>query len=207
LVYGVRESGDWTPILNKVLGGTFTETRINNPSGTYQFHWIVANQFANEIDLIRIDPYRADALVVIARYPVSTITTYPLLVGNVTGSTSPSPVSPGAVQQSESIAPISPGSGNSIVGKWAVNWDWNCTSYPKNNNQMIINSDGTWAWDTGTGGKWTRTGDNIHIVCDNGPAVYDGTIQANTMSGAISRIGVTDNGPRTGCWSASKVSS
>jgi hypothetical protein len=177
-VFSVKEDSRDCPLLNEVLGGTFTETRLDSPNGTYQFHWIVANQFANEVDLIRFDPYWNDAPVVIARYPVKTITTY---------------------------ATAAQGPESSVVGKWIVNYDWNCTGSPRN-DQMIINSDGTWAWGTGGTGKWTRTGDNIHIVSDGGPAVYDGTIQASTISGAISRIGVTE-GPRTGCWSASKVSS
>jgi hypothetical protein len=71
-VYSVNRIG-LTPILNEVLGGTFTESRVGSESGTYQFHWIVANQLANEIDLIRIDPYWSDAPEVIARYLLSTI--------------------------------------------------------------------------------------------------------------------------------------
>jgi len=77
-VYSVSRDG-FKPVLYEVLGGTFTKSRVD--SGTYQFHWIVANQLANEIDLIRIDPFWTDDPVVVARYSLSTITIYNTVSG------------------------------------------------------------------------------------------------------------------------------
>jgi len=77
-VYSVSRDG-FKPVLYEVLGGTFTKSRVD--SGTYQFHWIVANQLANEIDLIRIDPFWTDDPVVVARYSLSIITIYNTVSG------------------------------------------------------------------------------------------------------------------------------
>jgi hypothetical protein len=85
-VYSVTNDDDGVqvPILYKVLGGPFTKTRYNQ--GTYAFHWIVADLFPGEIDLIRIDPYWRDSPVVVARYPQNSIETYSTGQGTSTSS-------------------------------------------------------------------------------------------------------------------------
>jgi Flp pilus assembly protein TadD len=90
---------------------------------------------------------------------------------------------------------------DSIVGKWINRYDWGCTGSPTQ-GELNFKGDGTLFDDGNRTGKWTRTGDNIHITWDTGPAVYDGTIQTNTMGGVLSG---TPKPPMTGCWSASKV--
>jgi hypothetical protein len=83
-VYSVAHDDDGVqlPILYKVLGGPFTKTRYRD--GTYAFHWIVADPFSGEIDLIRIDPYWIDSPVVMARYPLNSIETYSTGQGTAT---------------------------------------------------------------------------------------------------------------------------
>jgi tetratricopeptide (TPR) repeat protein len=71
---------------------------------------------------------------------------------------------------------------DSIVGKWINRYDWGCTG-SSTQGELNFKGDGTLFDDKDGKGKWTRTGDNIHITWDTGPAVYDGTIQTNTMGG------------------------
>jgi hypothetical protein len=75
-VYSVThdDNGVQVPILYNVLGGTFTKTKYRD--GTYAFHWIVANPYTGEIDLIRIDPYWGNSPVVVNSYPQSSISIY-----------------------------------------------------------------------------------------------------------------------------------
>jgi tetratricopeptide (TPR) repeat protein len=84
---------------------------------------------------------------------------------------------------------------DSIVGKWINRYDWGCTGSPTQ-GELNFKGDGTVFDDKDAKGKWTRTGDNIHIKWDTGPAVYDGTIQTNTMGGVLSGA---ENPPATGC--------
>jgi hypothetical protein len=85
-VYSVMHDDDGVqvPILYKILGGPFTKTKYGD--GTYAFHWIVADPFSGEIDLIRIDPYWRDSPVVMARYPLNSIETYSTIQGSSTGT-------------------------------------------------------------------------------------------------------------------------
>jgi conjugal transfer mating pair stabilization protein TraG len=111
----------------------------------------------------------------------------------------------------QSVAPAQ-GSGGSVVGEWTLNYDWGCTGSPTKEG-LYLKEDHTVSTTEGDTGFWYQTGDNIHIEVNTAGygsrmPIYEGTIQMNTMSGAI-RCNVCGDlsVSLTGCWSASKVSS
>ena len=88
--------------------------------------------------------------------------------------------------------------GNSIVGDWTLNYDWNCDG-SSNTATITFAADGTFTTSGGGSGTWTQNGDQVQWVYDNG-TTYDGTISGDTMSGTM--VGYTGS---TGCWDATRI--
>ncbi len=85
--------------------------------------------------------------------------------------------------------------------KWILQWDWGCNGSP-DEGELNLRTDGTLYDELHKTGRWTRTGDRIHITWDTGPAVFDGTVANNLMTGFMTKGEGTES---TGCWSARKA--
>jgi hypothetical protein len=110
---------------------------------------------------------------------------------------------------------------SSIVGTWLVTQDWGKWQFmqPEDPTPIEFNEDGTLnGFETGS---WTQSGNTIHWEFDYGrfpesknvlsmvEAVFEGTIEANTMKGTITCKAPMDTSEGeqylTGSWSATKI--